>query len=158
MAHWHLAPPYAVPPAHEAPGLDPRRWLWRDLGVGAAVTIAGFVLLAAAIALTDDGGGVSATVAGAMLLFEATLVVTVLLLANHRGITLGELGFVAPRRWWPLVLAWVGAYGILVGYQAVVLVLEALGVPVGGLVQGNAISRGHALIASPSRTRGSIHV
>lgn len=144
MVGSHVASPLPVPPP-VGPGLLPRLWQWRDLGVGAVVTVAGFAVLAATLAITSTGGGVSGAVAGAMLLFELTLVATVLVLASHRGLTLADLGFVAPLRWRPLVFAWVGAYVILIGYTATLLLLEALGLPVEGLMEGNAIPLDAAL-------------
>ncbi len=138
MVGSHATAPLVVP-APLGPGLSPPIWLWRDLGVGAAVTVAGFAALAVAIALTRLGEGVSALVAGAMLLFELTLVATVLVLAGRRSLTFADLGFVAPQRWRPLAVAWVGAYVILFVYQAVLMVLQALGFPVQGLAEGNTI-------------------
>ena len=129
---------FSVPPPTR-PGLRPPLWSWGDMSVAVGVTVAGFVLLAGALALTPAGEGVNAAAAAAMLLFESILVATVLLLALRRGLTLADLGFVRPRRWRPLAIAWVGAYGILFIYQAAILVLEALGAPVGGLADGNTI-------------------
>ncbi len=144
MVGSHVAGPLAVPPPI-GPGLRPQLWQWRDLGVGVAVTVAGFAVLASALALTRNNEGVSAAVALAMLLFELTLVATVLVLAARRGIGLAELGFVAPERWRPLVFAWVGAYAILFLYTAAMMVLQALGFPVEGLLEGNAIPLDAAL-------------
>ena len=144
MVGSHVAGPLAVPPP-AGPGLRPQLWQWRDLWVGVAVTVAGFAVLATALAVTQADGGVSAAVALAMLLFELTLVVTVLLLASRRGIALADLGFVAPQRWRPLVFAWAGAYAILFLYTAAMLALEALGFPVEGLLEGNAIPLDAAL-------------
>ena len=138
MVGSHFATPLAVP-APVGPGLRPPLWQWRDLGVAVAITLAGFAALATALALTRSGGGVSAAVAGALLLFELTLVATVLVLAARRGLTFADLGFVAPRRWRPLAIAWVGAYVILFLYQAVLLALQALGFPVQGFAEGNTI-------------------
>ena len=144
MVGSHAAAPLVVR-SPLGPGLRPPLWQWRDLGAGAAVTVAGFAGLAVAITLTRAGGGVGALVAGAMLLFELTLIATVLVLAARRGLTFADLGFVAPRRWRILAIAWVGAYVILFVYQAVLLVLQALGLPVQGLAEGNTIPLDAAL-------------
>lgn len=143
MVGSHVAAPLAVPPV--GPGLRPPLWQWRDLWIGVAVTVAGFAVLASALALTRNAEGVSAAVALAMLLFELTLVATVLLLAAHRGLAMADLGFVTPRRWRPLVFAWAGAYAILFLYTAAMLALQALGFPVQGLLEGNAVPLDAAL-------------
>ncbi|MXW35910.1 MAG: CPBP family intramembrane metalloprotease [Chloroflexi bacterium] len=132
-----------VPPV--GPGLRPLLWRWRDLAIGLAVTVTGFIVLAWALAVAHADGSVSGAVAFAMLLFELTLVATVLLLASRRRIRLRELGFTAPQRWRPLLFAWVGAYAILFLYTAAMLALQALGFPVEGLLEGNAIPLDAAL-------------
>ena len=138
MVGTHAAAP-AVAAAPPPSGLRSRTWRWRDLGAAIAVTVAGFAALATAIALTARGDGITAVIAVAMLLFQLTLVATVLALAARRGLALADLGFVAPRRWRPLAWAWAGAYGILFAYYAGLLALQSLGLPVEGLMEGNRI-------------------
>ena len=138
MVGSHAAAPLAaasLPPS----GPRARMWRWSDLAAGVAVTVAGFAVLATAVALSAGGDGVTATVAVAMLVFEVTLVVTVLALAARRGLALADLGFAAPSRWRPLLYAWTGAYAILFAYTGALLVLQALGLPVEGLMGGNTI-------------------
>lgn len=132
----------ALPPALELPSeVLPRVWRGRDLWAGVGITIGAFVVLIAAVTLTSVGDDELDPMVGAVatLLFELVLGVAVLLLAMHRGLSRADLGFVRPRRWGPLATAWLGAYAILLSYQALVFVLEALGVPTGLLQEGNAV-------------------
>ena len=118
----------------------PRLWPQRDLWTGGGVTIVAFVVLVAAVAISSTGEDFNPTVgAVATLLFELTLAGTVLLLAARRGFSRADLGFSRPRRWGPLATAWLGAYVIVLAYQAALFVLESLGVPTGLLEEGNAV-------------------
>ena len=112
----------------------------RDMLYGIFVVVFAFVALGLVIFATfgDDGAdpGVAAV---ATLGFEFTLGVTVLILATRRGVTLAELGFVRPRVWGPFVVAWLGSYVILIAYRAVIVLLEAIGLPTGAFDGGNTI-------------------
>ena len=131
----------AAPPGlGRRPELLPRLWSQRDLWTGAGITIVAFVVLVAAVTITSPGEDFDPTLgAVATLLFELTLAVTVVLLAARRGLSRADLGFSRPRRWGPLATAWLGAYVIVLSYQAVLFVLEALGVPTGLLEEGNVV-------------------
>lgn len=104
-----------APPAHapRAPGSTlrwPARWQAPDAILALALLaqlmivqrmLGSTPLLAGALAR----GGVVAVLA--FTLFPSTLTaVAVALLARHRGLSMRQLGFVAPRSWRPVTLAW----------------------------------------------------
>ena len=131
----------AAPRRESPPEVLPRLWLQRDLWAGGGVTVGAFLVLIAAVTITALGDNDIGPTVGAVatLLFELTLGVTVVLLALGRGLGRADLGFARPKRWGPLASAWLGAYAILLSYQAALFVLEALGVPTGLLEEGNAV-------------------
>jgi membrane protease YdiL (CAAX protease family) len=132
------SPPAGPPP--RGPEVLPRIWLTRDMWTGIAVTVGAFVVLVLAITIASSGGETDHGVgAFATLLFEVILAATVVGLAARRGLSRVDLGFVRPRRWGPLATAWVGAYVIMLAYQAALFALEAFGVPVDALGEGNAV-------------------
>ncbi|MSQ36172.1 MAG: CPBP family intramembrane metalloprotease [Dehalococcoidia bacterium] len=134
---------FADPPL-EAAGPAPPCGEWRssDLLLGAALlaaSIVGLTALLAVYAADLDGGGVTAA---ATLAFEVGLGGIVALLAWRRGLRPRDLGFVRPRRWRPLGLAWAGVYVALVAYQLVLALIAQLGVDTSGLSEGNALPLG----------------
>lgn len=123
----------------------PRIWAARDLILGLVVAVGGSLLIVLAVAgvLVVTGGAegsagrIGAAIAAVAL--EALLGLWVVLRAWARGISWAELGFVPPRRWGPLWIAWFGSYGILIGYQGVVQALKLIGVDVSRFARGNSL-------------------
>ena len=118
----------------------PQLWRVRDMVSALAVVVIAFAVLAGLFATTvERGEGVNSAGAAAIVGFNLLLVATVLLLAARRGITLAQLGFVRPRVWGPMAIAWFGAYVILVCYVAAIALLDTLGLPVEAFKGGNTI-------------------
>ena len=118
----------------------PQLWRVRDMLYGIFVVVFSFVALGLVIFATRSDGGANPGAAGfALIGFEFILGGTVLVMARRRGLTMADLGFVRPRVWRPLVVAWFGAYVILIAYGAVILLLDAIGLPVGALDDGNTV-------------------
>jgi len=134
-------------PAAPVTGTLPPLWRVRDMVSALAVVALAFAALGALFAVTADGGtaveGVTPAGAAAILGFNALLVATVLALAARRGLALADLGFVRPRVWGPLVIAWAGAYVILICYLAAIALLEALGLSVDAFKGSNTIDFDH---------------
>lgn len=124
-----------------------RRALWprRDLLLGLAILVASFllVILAASAfglstgAVRSDASDVAAGLT--TIAFELLFGGGVLLLAWRRGLRLVDLGFVRPRSWSPLAVAFVGAYGVLFAYAVLLALLGSLGFDVSALEEGNAL-------------------
>ena len=130
----------AIAPPPDRGGLLPPLWPWGDLGAAFAASVGAFAAIAAALWLTVGGGeGAAGLAIAATLAFELTLAAIAVAFAARRGAGLAGLGFARPLRWRPLAAAWVGAYLILLAWRAALLALEALGLPVGALAEGNAI-------------------
>ena len=112
-----------------------------------AIVVLAFAALGLLIAVTAEGGagaeGVTHSGAAAILGFNLLLVATVLLLAARRGITTADLGFVRPRVWGPMAIAWAGAYVILICYVAAIALLDALGLSVDAFRGTNTIDFDH---------------
>ena len=125
-------PPFASPP-----------WRVSDLllGVGGLLgsLLVVFGLIGLAVALGAEGRDRDLWAAGATVGFEASLAGLVLLLARRRGIGLGELGLCRPARWGLLPAALIGAYVMLGLYQALLVLLEALGIDASALDGGNPL-------------------
>ena len=128
-------------------GTLPPLWRVRDMVSAFAIVVLAFVALGLLFVVTAERGesseGVTALGAAAILGFNALLVCTVLVLAARRGLTRTDLGFVRPRAWGPLAIAWAGAYVILVCYVAAIALLEALGLSVEALEASNTIDFDH---------------
>ena len=130
--------------------IAPRTWRVRDLVVGVGLLAAVFVLVVAGIGIVDasaragDGPSNAAGVVAAIVL-ELLIGGIVLFLMWWRGLRLRDLGFVRPRRWGPIVSAWIGAYIALGLYGATLLLLDALGVDVSWLKGGNPAPVGAGL-------------
>ena len=126
----------------------PPLWRVRDMVSALAVVVLAFATLGVLFATTAErGAGVGSAGAAAIVGFNLILVATVLLLAARRGITLAELGFVRPRVWGPIAIAWFGAYVILGCYVAGIALLDTLGLPVEAFEGGNTIDFDHNRVA-----------
>ena len=131
------------PPA-EADATRPPLWRVRDMAYGVgllvlslgAVTVA-IVILGAAPTEGDDLGGITGGVS--TIAFGLLFGASVLLLAYRRGLGAADLGFVRPTRWRPAMIAWSGAYGVLIAYGVLLAVLDALGVNVSMFNEGNPL-------------------
>ena len=141
--------PGSEAPGSEAPGSEARGtprppWRVRDMlyGVGLLILSLGAVVGLAVLLgfpTDDEGGQAGAAAAVSTIAFELLFGAAVLLLAYRRGLGLAGLGFVRPSRWGPAVVAWLGAYGILIAYGALLLALQALGIDVAGFAEGNTL-------------------
>ncbi len=123
-----------------------RRPLWRlrDMAYGIALLILSLGLVTAAIAIVGavptEGDELSGMTGGiSTIAFELLFGASVLLLAYRRGLRAADLGFVRPTRWRPAVIAWSGAYGVLVAYSVLLAVLDSLGVNVSMFNEGNPL-------------------
>ena len=129
MFHDDPLPPVAAPPLEGAPAAT--IWRARDLVFGVLLLIAGLgaaggvAVLAYRVLPGSEADPATALVLSVITVFiEVWAGVIVLLLARRRGVSLRTLGFVRPRDWGLTVSAVLGAYGMLVAYGAIVLVLE----------------------------------
>ncbi|MBX7111642.1 MAG: CPBP family intramembrane metalloprotease [Dehalococcoidia bacterium] len=136
---------FAEPPELTLPPprpLRPRIWRARDILGGLGMVVAGFLIVVVGLgvyvgATGDDNTDTPGVVA--TLFFELLIGATVLFLASRRRLGFRDLGFVLPRRWGFLGLVWAGAYGILVAYQIVLVLLERAGLDVSRLSEGNPL-------------------
>ena len=147
------SPAPAVPPGAPS-GVPPgAAWQWWDLIASLLFVAAGFLLIGGLLALVDarNPGAVEQDSVAAIVAtvgFELSFGLLVLALARRRGLGPVELGFVRPRRWGPLVTAWLGGYVVLVGYQGAVVLLEEAGLDLGWLEARNAIPVGDETAAA----------
>lgn len=118
-----------------------RTWRGRDMLAGLGLLAVSLLLVTLAVAavhwrsgLDGDEGGANAV---ATIAFEGMFGGVVLLLARMRGLALRDLGFVRPRRWSPVLVAWGGGYAIIYVYTIMLALLAALGLDVGRFEQGN---------------------
>ena len=134
-------------PAAPGTGTLPPLWRVRDMVSAFAVVVLAFAVVGLFFAVTmERGEGVGSAGAAAILCVHALLAALVLLLAARRGLSLAELGFVRPRAWGPLAIAWLGAYVILVCYAAAIALLESLGLNIEAFKGGNTIDFDHGRI------------
>jgi membrane protease YdiL (CAAX protease family) len=129
----------------QPPGTRPRIWSPTDMVVGLVAITAGgvlvIVLFSALLGALDspEGRGERVMMALAAILLEGTLGLWVAFRRQARGLSWAQLGFVAPRRWGPLWVAWAGSYLILLGYSALLSLLESLGVDTSRFSGGNTV-------------------
>jgi membrane protease YdiL (CAAX protease family) len=129
----------------QPPRTLPRIWTPSDMLLGIAVTTIGagllIVLFSAALAALDvrERRVESTVMALGAVLLEGMLGLWVALRRRARGLSWAVLGFVAPRRWGPLWVAWAGSYLILLGYSLVLALLNSLGLDVSQFSEGNAV-------------------
>ncbi len=143
-----LVVPQVVPPSADASARERAGVPWRfsDLVVAVALLLLGFgatVWLAFLLAMR---GAVRSEPDTALLLALVTLALEgwsgaiVLLLARRRGISLADLGFRRPTSWSFVPLALLGAYGAMLAYGILILVLErTAGVDLSAINRGNSI-------------------
>ena len=129
-----------------AEGDATRRPLWRvrDMAYGVGLLVLSLGIVAAAIAILgaaptegDEFSGIAGGVS--TIAFELLFGASVLMLAYRRGLKAADLGFVRPAHWRPAVIAWSGAYGVLLAYSVLLAVLDALGVNVSMFDEGNPL-------------------
>ena len=129
----------------QPPRALPRLWTPGDILMGIAVTTVGgtllVVLFSAVLAALDTREGRVESVITALgaVFLEAMLGLWVVLRRRTRGFSWAALGFVAPRRWGPLWVAWAGSYLILLGYAAVLALLNSWGLDTSRFSEGNAV-------------------
>lgn len=122
-----------------------RLWSLRELAAGLAVAVGGSLAIVLAtgvvLVLLQGAEGRPARIAGAVVAIALELLLGgwVALRARSRGLSWSELGFVQPRSWGPLWVAWGGSYGILVGYALAIEALRRLGVDTSALGRGNQL-------------------
>ncbi len=109
------------------------------VGLGYLVAIA---LIVAVVGLSDTDVDESPVLVGAVAtaVFELWLAVVVVLLARRRGITAADLGFEVPQAWRYVAIGLLGAWGILIVYTGIVIVIaELVGSDLAWLREGNAL-------------------
>ena len=143
-----------VPAALSPPLVEAREWRLIDVLFGALLLLGGVVVvLAIGFAATHWGGsarrapGVAVAIAISTLAFEAWVGGAVLIVARHRGLSFGDLGFVQPRAWSFVLLAVCGAYAVEIGYAVAVWGIQQL--------TGLDLSRFNAGNGIPEELRGS---
>lgn len=97
----------------------------------------GVAALVAAGVITERGELFDEPVLLVTIAFEASLGLIVVGLARRRGLSARDLGFVYPRHWWPLWVAVLGAFGIVILYGLALILAEAVGFEVSALQEGN---------------------
>ena len=120
----------------------------RDMGLGFALALLGYlgvVALALLTALLGDplaDAGAALAVASITLAFSAWLAVIVLSLARRRRLSLSVIGLGRPRStfwFWPIG-TWLAGIGIVAGYAiAVTMIAEFIGSDLSRLVEGNPL-------------------
>lgn len=129
-------PEVMLAPSGFVPAL-PCVWRVHDLLLGFVLVPVAFLLVV--ITLAVAGASEEVTPILGTLAFELALGGVVLVLGARRGLGLEALGLVWPRRWGPLVTAWLGSHAILIVYTLAVMSLGSLGVDVERLKGGNAL-------------------
>jgi membrane protease YdiL (CAAX protease family) len=119
-------------------------WRGRDPLIGFGALVGALIALVATVGVILVGfdlQGASEDFAVAIvgIGYEVMFAAAVLLLANHRGLTLRDLGFRRPDRWGPMGVAVAGAYAIMIGYGLLITLLQQLGVDTSLIDQGNDI-------------------
>jgi uncharacterized protein len=129
-----------------SPPWRPAGWRGRDIAAGLGLLVLGYMVVVAIVVavvvvgdpLEDPNAALG--VALATLLFELWIGAIVLILASRRSLSLGEIGFAWPRRWWLIVATVFGAYGIVMAYSiGVVVVEDVTGVDLSRFTEGNPI-------------------
>lgn len=120
-------------------------WAPRDMILGLVVVVGGSLLIVllvgAALFATGGVGGPAERIAGAIaaVALESLLGLWVVARVTARRLSWAELGFVPPRRWAPLWIAWGGSYAILIGYTVALKALELVGIDASRFTRGNAL-------------------
>ncbi len=134
----------AFPPPERPPDL----WQGRDLAVGIALLLLGYVVVIAAVVVLatvgdpDVDSNIALGVAVVTLAFEVWLGAIVLIVATNRSLSMPRLGFRLPsgRSGWWIPVTVLGAYAIVALYGIVVVaVQEITGADLERLIEGNAI-------------------
>ncbi len=108
-------------------------WRVRDMLFGLAILVAIFVLLSiafVAFGLDSNGDERPTFFAVTTVACQLLLAGSVAWLAYRRGLRPADLGLTVPPRWRTALIAWFGAYGIIMSYGILLLLLEAAGVNV----------------------------
>ncbi len=145
-----LDPPDVASKGAPSPGVDDltaRIWRGSDLAIAIGLMLLAIVIVSVAVAALVAAGVI---VERAELLDEPVLLITIAFevslglivvgLARRRGLGARDLGFVYPRRWWPLWVAVLGAFGVVVLWGLALILAEALGFEVAALQEGNVPS------------------
>lgn len=120
-------------------------WAPRDMILGLVAVVLGSLLIIVVVgAWLVVAGGVGTPLertvgAVAAVALEAMLGLWVVWRVAARGLSWAELGFVPPRRWSPLWIAWGGSYGILIGYTVVLQALRLVGIDTSRFMRGNSL-------------------
>lgn len=142
-----LDPPDVASTSAPSPGVDElaaRIWRGSDLVIAIGLVLLAIVIVSAGVAalyaagvIADRGELFDTPVLLITIAFELSLGLIVVGLARRRGLGARDLGFVYPRRWWPLWVAVFGAFGIVMLYGLALVLAQALGFEVSALQEGN---------------------
>jgi uncharacterized protein len=108
------------------------------VATGGLIAVMGVGLVVAGAAEPESYGSRLAGAIGAVVI-EAFLGLWVVFRLRARGLSWADLGFVAPRRWGPLWVAWAGSYVILISYMGLLALIESFGIDTSRFAQGNAV-------------------
>jgi membrane protease YdiL (CAAX protease family) len=139
------------PPAREPEErVDQPRWRGIDIVLGVALLMGGYVLLvivfsavSAAVEIEILQDEFTYGTAAMLIVTEAWIGLTVLIVARRRRMSFADIGFRMPRRGWVMPAAVVGAYASLALYTIAVEVIDRVtGSDLGGLMEGNPLPTG----------------
>ncbi|MSP22041.1 MAG: CPBP family intramembrane metalloprotease [Dehalococcoidia bacterium] len=130
-----------------APATLTRLWTPGDMVLGIIVASIGtgllILVLSVGLAITRSNGMESESTrlaaALAAVFAEGFLGLWVVARRRARGFSWAALGFVVPRRWGPLWVAWAGSYLILIGYTGLLALLQWFGIDVSRFSGGNTV-------------------
>jgi hypothetical protein len=142
--------PPAPPPRPATSAPERTQWRGRDLLLGIALLLGGYISLVLAFALFSAALDIDVLqdeftygTAALLITSEAWIGLTVLLVARRRRMSLAHLGLRPPRHAWVMPVAVVAAYASLILYAIAVTILDELtGSDLSGLMEGNALPTG----------------
>ncbi len=127
--------------------LPARIWRGSDLAIAIGLVLLAIVIVSAGVAALDAAGMIAERgelfdepLLLVTIAFELSLGLIVVGLARRRGLGARDLGFVAPRRWWPLSVAVLGTFAIVMLWGLALILAQALGFEVSALQEGNVPS------------------
>ncbi len=122
-----------------------RIWRASDMLLGVGMLVLSVIAVTAALVVLGVTPGAPGNTSDNMAAAVATIALellfggAVLWLAARRGLGWADLGFVRPRRWGPVGIAWAGSYVVIVAYQLLLAAVKSVGVDVSMFDDANAL-------------------